>query len=229
MKKYEKVSQSKLIPRTPVIVRIDGRAFHTFTRGFDFPEDKILKKTMKDICLSLFEEVQNCKFIYSQSDEISLLLCDYDNFNTQPYFNNNVQKICSIIASYTTMKFNKCFRNNTMTLIKDELKKYYDKFDKAHFDARCFNLNQNEVANYFIWRQQDAIRNSVHMLARSVFSHKKLLNKSGSEMKQMLAHKGIDYHKKDECFKWGFCIDKNGLNEKIPEFVEQRDFVEQWL
>lgn len=110
MKEYESVSKTKLIRRMPVIIRIDGRAFHTFTKGFQRPFDEVLIKSMQDTMKYLCENIQNCALGYHQSDEITLLLVDYKELDTSPWFDNEVQKICSITASMATMVFNKCFQ-----------------------------------------------------------------------------------------------------------------------
>ena len=106
---YEEVAKTKLYRRTPVIVRVDGRSFHTFTRGFKRPFDEVLVKSMQDTMKYLCENVQGAKLGYCQSDEISLLLIDYDTFDTQPFFDDEIQKICSITASMATLAFNKSF------------------------------------------------------------------------------------------------------------------------
>ena len=104
---YEEIAKTKLYRRTPVIVRIDGRSFHTYTRGFKRPFDKVLVKTMQETMKYLCENIQGAKIGYCQSDEISILLIDYDTFDTQAFFDYEVQKICSITASMATLAFNK--------------------------------------------------------------------------------------------------------------------------
>lgn len=106
---YENITKYRLTRRLPVIIRIDGRAFHTFTRGFKKPFDPILVKSMQETMKYLCENVQGCVAGYTQSDEISLLLIDYKELNSQAWFDNEVQKISSISASMATMIFNKIF------------------------------------------------------------------------------------------------------------------------
>ena len=112
MKIYEAVSKTKLVRRMPVAIRIDGKAFHTFTRGFQKPFDNVLMKTMQETTKSLCENIQGCVFGFTQSDKITLILIDYQTFETDAWFGYKVQKMCSIAASMATMAFNKCFTKN---------------------------------------------------------------------------------------------------------------------
>ncbi len=190
---YENIPKIKLIRRTPVIIRLDGRSFHTFTKGFNKPFDDVLIKTMQETMKYLCENIQNCVFGYTQSDEISLALVDYKNLNSSAWFDYEVQKICSISASMTTMIFNKLFEKNLRNWNIDSYKMYsiYTKasIKGAMFDSRCFNIPKEEVTNYFYWRQLDATRNSIQMLGQSQFSHKELQNKSCNMIQDMLLTK----------------------------------------
>lgn len=192
MKKYEAVSKDTLITRMPVILRIDGKAFHTFTRGFNKPFDFILAKSMQGTMKYLCENIQGCVLGYTQSDEISLALVDYKKFTSSAWFDNEIQKIVSIAASMATMEFNRIFR---LLAVKDGTAKYLDKAGMALFDCRAFNLTKEEVANYFYWRQLDAIRNSIQMVGQAYFSHKELQNKSCNEIQDMLmSQKDINWN-----------------------------------
>lgn len=168
MKEYESVSKTKLIKRMPVIIRIDGRAFHTFTKGFQRPFDEVLIKSMQDTMKYLCENIQNCVLGYHQSDEITLLLVDYKELNTSPWFDNEVQKICSNTASMTTMAFNKYFHEHvkefgatipyygTIYPCDAESAVYMKNLNRAiekgaMFDARCFNIPKDDVTNNFYW------------------------------------------------------------------------------
>ena len=174
MKAYEKVSQSKLMRRTPVVIRLDGKAFHTFTRGMEKPFSGVLHEARQNTLEYLCENIQGCVYGYSQSDEISLVLKDWQKFTTSAWFDNNLQKIVSISASMCTAVFNK------------ELSKLQEVQTPALFDSRAFNLTTDEVVNYLVWRQQDWERNSVQMLARSKYSHKQCHKKSCKELLAML-------------------------------------------
>lgn len=174
MKEYEVQSSSKLLRRVPVIVRIDGKAFHQFTKHLQKPYCIKLHSAMINTMKGVMGGMQGAKFGYTQSDEISILLMDTDQFETEAWFNNKLQKICSVSASLATAHFNASFTH------PDTNKPF------ALFDARVFNIPEHDVVNYFIWRQQDAIRNSIQMLGQHYFSHKQLQGKSCNKIKQML-------------------------------------------
>lgn len=194
MKGYERVSRYFLERKKPVIIRLDGRAFHTFTRGLKKPFDSILAKTMQETMLKLCARIEGTIIGYTQSDEISLLLGDWRQETTQPFFANNIQKITSVAASMCTLYFSQYFRSNMQDAydrgeIDDcDVEKYRKKIeDGATFDCRCFNLPDNEeVLKYFIWRQKDCIRNSIQATAQSMFSHKELNNKNCDEQVAMM-------------------------------------------
>ena len=206
---YENIPKTKLMRRAPVIIRIDGKAFHTFTRGFKKPFDEILMKSMQETAKYLCENIQGAKIAYVQSDEISLLLVDYKNLNSSAWFDYEVQKICSIAASMATMAFNKSFTKNAEEFMTDcassyemeglcgketEEYKLCEVYQKAiekgaMFDARCFNIPKEEVTNYFYWRQLDAIRNSIQMVGQAYFSHNILQYKTCEDIKDMLYEK----------------------------------------
>lgn len=234
---YEQIPKIKLMRRCPVIIRIDGKAFHTFTKKFDKPFDDILIKTMQDTMKYLCENMENCVLGYVQSDEISLLLIDYKKLDTAALFDYEVQKLCSISASMATLAFNKFFIDNVefkfqedwakvneriankeitdeeaepiFDQLEAEYDRYYSKHNKAMFDSRCFNIPKEEVTNYFYWRQLDATRNSIQMVGQANFSHKELQNKSCNEIQNMLlTEKDINWHKLEVYKKRGSCCVK---------------------
>lgn len=170
---YEAPACHYLTRRMPVIIRVDGRAFHTFTRGFKKPFDQRMIDAMVVAAMRVFDEVQGCKLAYVQSDEASFVLTDYDELTTEAWFGYNKSKIESVSASVMTAAFARCMR---LANIKD----------LAYFDARAFNIPEAEVVNYFLWRAKDWSRNSVTMLAQAYFSHKELQGKSVPEMHEML-------------------------------------------
>lgn len=212
MKAYEKVSQSKLMRRTPVILRLDGKAFHTFTRGMEKPFDPLLSEARKNTLEYLCENIQGCILGYSQSDELSLIIKDWHKFTTSAWFDNNLQKLVSISASMCTAIFNK------------EFSKLVDTGKIALFDSRAFNLPIEEVPNYLIWRQQDWERNSVQMLARSKYSHKQCHKKSCKELISMLeSDYGIIWGNLTSWEKQGeVWIEGKGIQEDI-RFMECRE------
>jgi len=227
---YETVSKTKLTRRTPVIIRIDGKAFHTFTKDFARPFDEVLIKTMQETTKYLCENIQGCVLGYTQSDEISLVLVDYKNIDTSAWFDYEVQKMCSIAASMATMAFNKAFEKNVDDFYKKEQIKfnaeadeklyhaYLKSIDKgAMFDARVFNIPKEEVANYIFWRQDDASKNSIQMAGQANFSHKELQGKSRSDIQDMLMlQKGINWNNYPVPQKRGTCVIKEYFAEENP-------------
>lgn len=179
MKHYEKTFENYLTPRTPVIIRVDGRAFHTFTRNCEKPFDKRLMESMVLAGMDLFSNIQGAKLGYVQSDEISIFLSDYDSFETQAWFGYSINKIVSISSSITTSSFNKRFSGENI----------------ATFDSRAFNIPKEDVINYFLWRAKDWKRNSIMMYARSFFSHKELTNKNTLNVMDMLENIGKSWNK----------------------------------
>lgn len=236
MKEYEAVSDIKLTKRTPVIARIDGRAFHTYTRGLDKPFDEIFQEAMGFVCDNLLQTVQGCKLAYTQSDEISLLITDWEKINTDSYFDYRIQKMASILASSSTMYFNQFVMELVLSGTLDEKTKaiWERKMNKAMFDARVFNLPKEEVCNYFIWRQEDASRNSVQSLGRSKFSYKQMLNKSNDEVQDMLFKEyNINWNNIPTKWKRGYCLYKYngdiGYDFEIPIFKQDRNFINRFL
>lgn len=173
---YEARTQTLLPRRTNTIIRLDGKAFHTFTRNFKKPFDDTLVQAMNDTAIALCDKVQGCKCAYVQSDEITLLVTDYTTIATQAWFDGNVQKITSISASIASNAFNQSLlsqwvQQNNM----EQVKAFINQYDFASFDSRVFVIpDPHEVVNCFLWRQKDCIRNSVQMVGQSIFSHKQL-------------------------------------------------------
>ena len=207
---YEQIPKFKLYRRTPVAIRIDGKAFHTFTRGFQKPFDEVLIKSMQETMKYLCENIQGCVLGYTQSDEITLILIDYKKLNSDAWFDYEIQKICSIASSMATMAFNKFFYTNIPVNVKCT-GAYYQAIEKgAMFDARCFNIPREEVTNLIYWRQLDATRNSIQMVGQANFSHKELQNKSCNDIQDMLMlEKGINWNNFPTHQKRGSCCIKN--------------------
>jgi tRNA(His) 5'-end guanylyltransferase len=251
---YEQVPKFKLYRRTPVAIRIDGKAFHTFTRGFQKPFDEILIKSMQNTMKYLCENIQGCVLGYTQSDEITLILVDYKKLNSDAWFDYEIQKICSIAASMATMAFNKFFTEFAYEVRPDgvrlpdhqeaDYKSVLYKATKkgAMFDARCFNIPREEVTNLIYWRQLDATRNSIQMVGQANFSHNELQNKSCNDIQDMLMlQKGINWNDFPTHQKRGSCCVKNRdfdeygvdwgegwhIDTEIPIFKgEGRDYIE---
>jgi tRNA(His) 5'-end guanylyltransferase len=188
MKRFERAHDVVLPPRMPVIIRVDGRAFHTWTRGCDKPFDSGLMTAMDTVAMGLCREIDGAQFAYVQSDEISVLLHNYKRHSSQPWVENRLQKLCSLAASIAAA---------TLTHLAGR---------PAHFDARAFVLPESEVANYFLWRQQDATRNSIQMLARSLYSHRECDQKNQAELQEMCFQKGHNWNDLPNCQKRGRCV-----------------------
>lgn len=230
MKGYENTYRIKLPKRMPVIIRIDGKAFHTYTKGMNKPFDEKLTNIMWETSKYLAENIMGCKLIYHQSDEISLLLTNYDKLTTESWFDNNLQKIVSVAASLTTAKFNELARDQELTT------------KTALFDARAWVLPHDEVCNYFLWRQQDATKNSISMVAQANFPHKQLQGLNGGQMQdKLMLEKGINWNDIPTWQKRGASVvkeyyEKNGatrsrwkVDEDIPIFSQEREYVERFV
>lgn len=180
------------MPRSYTFCRVDGKSFHSYLKNCKRPFDKDVIHDMDATAVYLCENIQNAKLGFVQSDEITILLCDFDKLTTSQYFNGNIQKITSVVASLATAKFNilraqRFLDHKSMNLLGGE-------YELAMFDCRCWTVpNAVEAMNVFRWRQQDCIRNSVSMVAQSNFSHKELQNKSQSDMHEMLHKKGVNW------------------------------------
>lgn len=239
MKRYEDAYRHYLTPRSYLILRVDGRAFHSFTRGLDKPYDVGFACAMDAAAAELCKEAMGCQFAYGQSDEYSFLLTDFDRNETQQWFGGCLQKIVSIGASVFTEAFS-----------------HWERKRGAHFDCRAFLLpNRTETENYFIWRQQDASRNSLNMLASGYYSAKALMNKSGPERHEMLHAKGVNWAHHPTWFKHGRCIVRQkrdrevtwthkktnavmsqmvnesfwGIDNEIPVFTRDREYIRQLI
>lgn len=221
---YEEIPKIKLMRRIPVIIRIDGKAFHSFTKDFEKPFDMVLIKSMQETTKYLCENIQGCVFGYTQSDEISLVLIDYKKLNSSAWFDYELQKMCSIAASMATMAFNKFFILNSVEFIvntqcdtdkeEKEYQKLFNIYEKAYrkgamFDARCFNIPREEVTNCIYWRQVDASRNSIQMVGQANFSHNELQNKTCNDIQDMLMiQKGINWNDYPAYLKRGTAVIK---------------------
>lgn len=233
MKRYESVSHISVTARMPKIIRIDGKAFHTYTRGFKKPFDDAMHEVWVEVMKYLCKNIMGAKFAYAQSDECSILLTDYDNIDTQSWFDNEVQKMVSISASMTTAIWN------------TQMNRFYPG-KIALFDSRVFAIPESDVANYFIWRQRDAVKNSISGLAQVHFSAKQLHRLNGNQMQELLfQEKGINWSSLPGWQKNGWCVTKTTVpvgegdrattrsvwtaDDNIPNFAAQRDYIESFL
>jgi len=218
MKGYEACYETRIPARTYTIIRLDGKNFSNYTKMFEKPFDDLLSNAIDAACIELGKYLHP-KFIYTQSDEISILLTDIENIDSELAFNGKVQKLCSISASKFTAAFNKTmlklislFKYSPEELISKIYKGDLPEID-AVFDARVFIIPDfREVSNYFIWRQQDCSRNSVSMAASANFSHESLKGKSGREKQEMLFNeKGINWDSYLTKYKRGVVIKKQEI------------------
>lgn len=182
---YENRTRYYLPRRTYTIIRIDGKAFHTLLRSAEKPYDLNFMDAMDDTTMALCEHIQGVQFGYVQSDEISLLLTDFGTTETAAWFDGNIQKITSVSASIATAHFN-------VASLRVHL--WHSCSNLAYFDSRVFTIpDMVEVYNYFVWRQEDASRNSIQALGQANFSPKELHGKSCGSILAMLNEKGINW------------------------------------
>lgn len=204
MKGYEVAARTTLPGRLPIIIRCDGKAFHTYTKGCERPFDQMLGNVMIDTAKRLCEEIQGAQLAYTQSDEISILVHGYKKFDSQSWFDNQVQKMVSVAAGVASSHFTA----NSWKIVTGGAKTVVDNLRPAVFDARVFVVPEADVCNYFLWRQQDATRNSIQMLARSLYSHKQCDNKNGAELQEMCFLKGKNWNDLETRWKRGVCVHK---------------------
>lgn len=211
MKRYENVSRYYLTRRCPVCIRVDGKAFHSYTRGLEKPFDRALMTAMQGTMLKLCQEIQGCVFGYTQSDEITLVLTDYATVHTDAWFGYNIQKMASVSASIATLEFNRLMKeewgkiaeviiplvDGNPTVDTEAFKRsqlLVKKLDMAMFDSRVFSVPKDEVCNCLIWRQQDATRNSIEAAGHANFSQSQLHGKTCNEIQELLFQKGINWN-----------------------------------
>jgi tRNA(His) guanylyltransferase len=217
---YENRSRISLPRRSYTIIRVDGKAFHTYTRGLKKPFDEGLIQDMNETAAYMCKNIMGAKIGYVQSDEITIVITDFGDENTQAWFDNNLQKMCSVAASMATAKFNqlrmarKCWEGNDVDgyLDCDDIKN----FKLAEFDARVFQIPQKmEVINCLIFRQQDAVRNSISSVAQSMFSAKELHGVKTDQMQEMIFQKsGINWN------DYSFREKRGGVIAKVAYQVE---------
>jgi len=252
---YEMRARSYLTRRMPVAIRLDGAHFHTFTKGLNKPFDNVLITAMQNTMQRLCQNIQGCVFGYTQSDEITLILIDYKNLNSEAWFDYQVQKICSTAAALATLYFNQEFEKVSLMeelqykagLVPQSLESCEEAEKRfatlsiktamgATFDARCFNIPKEEVVNLVYWRQLDAIRNSIQMCGQARYSQKQLNGASCAVIKEMMRQDGFDwntlapyYQHGTACYYdeefKGWIVDKN-----MPVLKgEDREYLERFI
>lgn len=236
MKAYEAASKGTLPGRLPVIIRVDGKAFHTYTRGAEKPFDEKLMEVMDDTARALCEEVQGSVLAYVQSDEISLLIHSYKDLESEAWFSNEIQKMVSVSAGIASATFS-----------LGSSKIFSGTHKRAVFDSRAFVLPESEISNYFIWRQRDCIRNSINTIAQNLFSQKELHGKNLDQVKQLLLDKADidvdDQETWEPYFIRGRCVKRKlvkhsagnvyrqswDVDRDIPHFSLNRSYVEDFF
>jgi|ERR1035437_1257577 tRNA(His) 5'-end guanylyltransferase len=192
---YEDRTRFLLPRRTYTIIRIDGKAFHTYTRDLEQPFDEGLIEDMDATACYLCKNIQGSKFAFVQSDEISILMTDFDIIGTDAWFDGNIQKIVSVAAGLATAEFNRLRLKRKMDTTVATAGSIIELFKWATFDARVFTIPANyEVENYFICRQKDATRNSISSVAQSLYSHKELEGKNNNQKQEMIFQKNINWN-----------------------------------
>jgi tRNA(His) 5'-end guanylyltransferase len=239
---YENRTRISLPRRSYTVIRIDGKAFHTYTKGLSRPFDRRLIDDMNATAAYLCKNIMGAKLAYVQSDEISIVMTDFEDISTQAWFDNTLQKMCSVAASMATSEFNRLrLMGGLFPMSVYDIKQ----FRMAEFDARVFQIPQKvEVINYLIWRMNDAVRNSIASVAQSLYSPKELNGKNGNQQQEMIFQKGINWNDYDFREKRGGVITKvmedisNGEETfqrskwklvETPVFTQDREFLENLI
>ena len=204
MKMYEKQGPQRFIPLVPVIARLDGKAFHTFCKGLKKPYDDKMMDTMFLTTLNLVRD-SGANIGYTQSDEITLLFYS-DNYHSQIYFDGKIQKLNSVLSSMATYYFND-FKRVYLPRSKKDI--------PALFDCRVWQVPIEEVVNCFLWREQDAVKNSISSAAQAEFGHKQTMNKNSQEKQDMLHDVGINWNDYPVHFKRGIYLQKQSTFRKF--------------
>lgn len=215
MKRYEEITNIKITPRMPIILRLDGVAFHTWTRTMEKPVDYRMTRAMTEAAKYLCERAQGACCAYVQSDEISILLVDYKKYTTTPWFDKKVQKLTSVSASIVASKFNEYMRE--VNEVKDR--------PLAAFDCRIIPIPREDVQNYFLWRQRDCIRNSIQSLAQANFPHRSLQGlKADDLIDKLQEEKGISWIDFPHEQKYGSWVDKT-TQDKLKYDKESNEII----
>ncbi|MBV9849708.1 MAG: hypothetical protein JO250_08465 [Armatimonadetes bacterium] len=221
---YETRTRYYLPRRTYTLIRVDGKSFHQYTKGCRRPFDSLLMEDMDFTAVVLSKEMEGAALAYVQSDEISVLLTDFAGRQTEAWFDGSVQKLASLSASAATAHFNHFRLQREVFNAEDEDKDVaLARARLACFDSRAFTIpDVVEVENYFLWRQQDATRNSISMTAQAHFPHGRLQGKSSNEMQEMLwQEKGVNWNDLPGGCKRGRCVVKTARVADV-EYADKR-------
>jgi tRNA(His) 5'-end guanylyltransferase len=244
-KRYESSYNLLIPPRTYTIVRVDGKGFSKFTKSMNKPFDEDFSEAMNYAAIELCKEF-NPDFAYTQSDEISLVFTDFA-IEAQQMFDGKIQKLCSTTAAKAAASFNKkllmikaekCFQSETFDLEELKNNTYNLMRDISHgqavydtmFDSRVFIIPDfREVGNYFVWRQQDATRNSISMAAEKVVGKKAIVGKNGSQRQEMMFEKGVNWNDYKTQFKRGVVIVKEEFEMDAPKSPTGKVMRKRWV
>lgn len=234
MKSYESATAMHLTGRMPLIIRLDGKAFHSYTKDLPRPWCPALMGVMDATAIALCKQIQGAQVAYVQSDEISILVIGYQTITSQTWFERNVQKMVSVSAGIASATF---------TAASGALREGFIK--PAIFDSRVFTIPESDVCNAFVWRQQDATRNSQQMLARSLYSSDELFKKNSSQLQEMCVQKGHNWNDQPTTFRRGRCIVRNSytheeaggtttrhrweVDHEIPIFSQDRNYINKFI
>lgn len=244
---YEDRTKVFLSRRMITIIRLDGKGFSKFTKGFNKPFDDGFSDDMDETTKYLCENIQGAKFGYTQSDEITIVLTDFDNLETSAWFDYNVQKMTSIAASMATAKFNQL---RTLRLSNNSYLDYDDVKANtlAMFDARVFQVpTLDEMVNVIIWRQQDCTRNSISMAAHSLLEGDSAGLSGAQKQERLFNEKGVNWNDYKTKYKRGTVIKKVRVeidvigsplpairnrwvaDPEIPIFTQDKEYLEALL
>jgi len=237
---YESCTRTFLPRRNYTLIRVDGRAFHTLTRTMEKPFDQGFICAMNATAEYLCQNIMGAQFAFTQSDEISVLVTDFARIGTEAWYGNNLQKMCSVSAGLATEAFNK---SRILNFIKsfNWNNSLYNEYSKSEellnslehyiswgvFDSRVFQIPQRtEVINYFRWRQQDTVRNSISSVAHSLYSQKELQGKNSSQLQELIFQKGTNWNELDAGLKRGRVTVKTSdgrgfLTHGAPDFIKE--------
>lgn len=232
-KAYEACSSMYLIPGTPKVIRLDGKAFHTFTKGCEQPYDWSIMSAMAAGAIAVMKEIGgSARLAYIQSDECSIVINDKPRIESSPWFDNNLVKMATVSASIMSVNFSKTFHDSRIMNVKEGIDPSTIPFKPAYFDARVFQVpNVWEMNNAILWRQFDAIKNSKSQYARHYFSQKQVHEKNGDQKVTMMKEQhGFDWNTAPTWTKRGIVIRRGTMGKfeidtEIPEFKIDRDYL----
>lgn len=199
MKEFEGIETGqRFIPLLPIVVRLDGRSFSSYTKWMERPYDVLMSRTMIETTKALVRET-NAVIGYTQSDEITLILYS-DAFDSEIWFDGKKQKMISCLASFCSVTFYRLICEANPEKKTAPL---------PTFDCRAYNApSKTEAVNAVLWREKDATKNAISSAARSLYSHKDIEGKTGSEKQEMLFAKGVNFNKYPAAFKRGTFIQR---------------------